>query len=118
MKRINCTTVNNEEDFFKSDMCSILNYNGNIKGYSNIVNYANFENNIFSNILNDDIKNSKGIIMVFNYHPNVSFQDLLIRYLSKINDLVSNDCNVIFSNSINNDLDEDTIDYKILLTGL
>jgi len=117
MERVNCTTINNEVSINMNDICKTLNYNGKIKGYSNIIKYSNLENNIFSNISNNDIENAKAITIIFNLSPNISLS-CIINSCKRINNLISLHCDFLFSTVINSDLKKDTIDYKILLTGL
>lgn len=107
----------NEINIDLDDINLILNNQGKISGYSNIVEIKYLIDDILQNIPVDEFKNAKGIMCTYVSNENISMLDISDA-MEKINELIPNDCEVIFGTSSTDDLSINEIGYKILLTGI
>ena len=106
---------NNEIIMDLEDYKSILVHNGKIDGIVGTCKINEFNKKIES--IKNSIKKAKGILIKFGFHKNQSLF-IINDYISEINDLTSNDAEIIFGTENIDNIDEDFLRYEIIITGI
>lgn len=107
----------NDINIDQADMCRALSFKGNIKGYTNISPVDTLFDDIVLNLGIDNIKNCKSMIVTYTVNPDVSFFGIG-DIMKNLNDMVNDDCEMVFGTQTSLDLHKEVVEYKILLTGI
>jgi len=104
------------EDTDWADYKIILSHSGKIDGLVGSCKIDEIINKIDES-LKDSFLKAKGILINLKFHKNKTL--LIINdYMDKINDLVQDDTEIIITTERIDDIDEDTLKYQIIVTGL
>ena len=104
------------EDTDLADYKTILSHSGKIDGLVGNCKIEEFINKIDESLINSFSK-AKGILINFKFHKNQSLF-IISDYMEKINDLAHIKAEIIFSTEIIDNIDEEILEYEIILTGL
>ena len=99
------------------DINSAIDIKGKISGYSNNVNVEDLITDIRKNISDYEFKNAKTIILIFHTNPNINIS-VINKLMDILNEITSNETDIIFGTNIKDSLDTNIIGYRILLTGI
>lgn len=99
-----------------ADYRTILSHSGKIKGLVGTCKIEEFIDKLDKSFINSFSK-AKGILINFKFHKNQSLI-IISDYMGKINDLAHIDAEIIFSTEIINNINEEILEYEIILTGL
>ena len=99
-----------------ADYKTILSHSGKIDGLVGTCKIEEFINKIDES-LKDSFSKAKGVLIDFKLHKNQSLS-IINESMRKINDLVDYDADIIYSTEIIDNIDEDIIEYQIIITGL
>mgnify|MGYP002138860267 CR=1 FL=1 len=106
---------NNEIIVDLEDYKSILKYSGRVDGIVGVCKIDEFNKNIES--IKNSIKNAKAIIIKFGIHKNQSLF-IINDFMTQIHDLTSIDTDIIFGTENIDDIDECSLKYEIIITGI
>ena len=99
-----------------ADYKTILSHSGKIDGLVGTCKIEEFIDKLDESLINSFLK-SKGILINFKFHKNQSLS-MISDYMDKINDLAHVEAEIIFSTEIIDNIDEEILEYEIILTGL
>jgi cell division GTPase FtsZ len=99
-----------------NDFNSFWEEKGEIHGCVKAVTKDNFKDEII-NPYKNYLLNAKAVLVEFNVNKIIPLF-ILDNYMSIIHDYVSNEASLIFGLNYNNNLNEDTVVCKILISGL
>lgn len=112
-----CNQKDNSIGIDMFDICSILNYQGKILGTSSITTIDNLYEDILDNIPKSKFKNSKVVLFIFFNNDKTSLVPIS-DVMSKFNELLSKDQDVLFDLKSDNDLMVDEVSYRLIITGI
>lgn len=101
----------------KADLCRAMSFKGNMVGYTNRSSIKTIHQDIISNIGTINIKSAKAILVTYIVNPNVSMF-YIGDFMEELNDICSKECEIVFGTQVDNSLDKDTVQYKVLLTRI
>ena len=106
---------NNEIIIDLEDYKSIFKHIGKIDGMVGICRIDEFNKKLES--IKNSLLTAKGIIIKFGIHKNQSLF-IINDFMCEINDLTSIDTEIIFGTKTIDSIDENLIEYEIIVTGI
>lgn len=101
----------------KTDLCRAMSFRGNIVGYTNSSYAKNLSKDIIFNVGADNIQKAKTILIIYSIHPHCKPLNIS-DFMETIDSLCSDECELCFGTEIDDSLDKNMIQYKVLLTGI
>lgn len=100
-----------------TDYSEVLQFNGNIVGYHYTMNFDEFYKFVNSE-LQENLKQAKGILLDCKIHEKQSSLSGEVELVSCLSELISEESEFIYAIGRVNNMEENDINFKIIMTGL
>jgi cell division GTPase FtsZ len=99
-----------------ADYKTILVHKGAIQGDSGECKFADLYN-VLKNTCENSLKNAKGILINFDYPKNITLPQLE-KVMEKLDKLCNDEADIIYNTNEDESLENSTISYQIICSGL